>query len=168
MSENISANSVNDAALEERPRAFNAIFYGGLVVGVLDGLAAIISSGLRGVTPTQIFQFIASGLLGRNSYNGGFATVLLGILLHFLIAYIFAAFYYRVSLNFPILIRQAVVCGVIYGIAGYFVMNYLVLPLSLTPKIPFSFTGLLTGVTIHAFCVGLPIALIARRSAQTS
>ena len=164
----MSARSRNDASSLARPRAFDTIVNGGLVVGVLDGLSAVINSGLRGTSPDRVFQFIASGLLGPASFSGGLPTALVGVLLHFLIAFVAAAVYYLASLSFPILIRQAVVCGILYGVAVYFFMSRIVMPLSATPKFPFSFTQLLTGVIIHILFVGLPIALLARRSAKAN
>jgi hypothetical protein len=69
------------AARLGRPRAFEAIAYGGLSVGALDGLAAPVSSALRGVGPVRVFQYVASGLLGPASFGGGRATSLLGVLI---------------------------------------------------------------------------------------
>ena len=60
-----------------------AIGYGTLAVGGLDALAAIVTFGLRGTTPYRIFQGIAVGLLGRASFDGGWATSALGLVLHF-------------------------------------------------------------------------------------
>jgi hypothetical protein len=49
-----------------------AIVYGTLVVGTLDGLDAVVFFGLRnGARPVRIFQSIASGRLGRATYQGG-------------------------------------------------------------------------------------------------
>ena len=56
-----------------------ALAYGTLVVGILDGLDALIFFGLRGAQPTRIFQGIASGLLGRSAFSGGLGTALLGV-----------------------------------------------------------------------------------------
>lgn len=162
----MSAKSGNDASSLERPRAFDTILYGGLVVGVLDGLAAVINAGLSGASPVRVFQFIASGLLGSASFSGGLATALLGVLIHFLIAFVAATVYYRASLSFPVLIRRALMCGMIYGVVVYFFMSRIVVPLSATRKSPLSFTQLLTSLIIHILFVGLPIALLARRSAK--
>jgi hypothetical protein len=63
----------------------------------------------------------------------------------------------------PFLGQQAVLCGALYGIAVYFFMNRVVVPLSAANKFPFSLKMMLIGVVIHIFCVGLPIALAARR-----
>lgn len=87
-----------------RPQLFDTIVLGGLAVGVLDGLAATMNAGLRGTSPVRVFQYISSGLLGPASFNRGFTTFLLGVLLHFLIAFTVAAVYYRLSLSFPVLI----------------------------------------------------------------
>jgi len=40
---------------------------------------------------------IAAGLLGPKALHGGIATYVLGVLLHFFIAFSFAAFYYAAS-----------------------------------------------------------------------
>lgn len=142
--------------------------YGGLVVGVLDALDAMIFSGLHGgVSPSRVWQFVASGVLGRASFSGGTKTVLLGLLIHFLISFVLAAIYYGASVKFPMLLRRAALWGVIYGVAVYFVMNYVVLPLSAAPPLSFSVASLLNGVIGHALLVGLPIALIARRSQKS-
>jgi hypothetical protein len=153
----------------QRPRAFDTIVYGGLAVGVLDALDAVIFFGLRnGTSPIHIFQHIASGLLGRASFDGGLATAMLGLGLHFLIAFMIAAVYYRASLSIPMLIRQPVISGLIYGVVVYFVMSYIVVPLSAAPQGRFSLAPFLNGVIGHALLVGLPVALFARRSAQTN
>jgi hypothetical protein len=153
----------------QRPRAFNAILYGGLAVGVLDGMAAVILSIVYGRGPKIMFQGIASGLIGRDSFEGGWATALLGMSLHFLIAFIWATIYYGASLILPALIRRALICGPIYGVVVYFAMQIIVLPLSAIRKDPFSFgtpSQMLRQIIVHIICVGLPIALLARRAAE--
>jgi hypothetical protein len=167
MTENVVAVPSDKPHALPRPRPFNAILYGGLAVGVLDGLAAVILTILRGGSPSRMFQGIASGLIGRASFQGEWATVLLGVSLHFLIAFIWAAIYYGASLKMPALIRRALICGPIYGVVVYFAMQIIVLPLSAIRKPPLSFAAPLQGIIVHILCVGLPIALFARRSAKT-
>ena len=84
---------------------------GTLTVGTLDILDALIFFGLRGSSPVRIFQSIAAGLLGRNAFQGGLATALLGGVLHFFIAFVIVAVYFVVSRRAPALIRHAVVFG---------------------------------------------------------
>jgi hypothetical protein len=140
-----------------------AVLWAGLTCGVMDITAALVVYGLvYGVPPLQLLQGIASGLLGRQAYRGGIATAALGLLLHFVIALSAAAAYFLVSRKFPFLIQQAVVSGVLYGVAVCFFMQQVV-ALSATVKRPFSVQLLLIGVVIHIFCVGLPIALLVRK-----
>jgi hypothetical protein len=160
-----------------------AILYGGLAVGVLDGMAAVILTLINGRNPGRMFQGIASGLIGRASLEGGWATVLLGVSLHVLIAFIWATIYYGASLRLPTLIRRPAIWGPIYGVVVYFAMQIIVLPLSairMYPEggppegvrlSPFLFAGNLQGmlrqIIVHIICVGLPIAFFAWRSAKS-
>jgi len=162
--EKIIMNADSAALSLEKPKAYRAIFWGGLIAGTLDILAAFVSSGLRGGTPTRVLQAIASGLLGADSFQGGFTTAALGLVLHFFIATTATAVYYAASRKLKVLIDQAIVCGLAYGIPVYLVMNLVVLPLSaVTFKTSHTFSAVATSVLILMFCVGLPIALVVRR-----
>ena len=144
-----------------KSKAYQAILWGGLIAGCLDLTAAFIAFGLQGTAPVRIMQSIASGLLGMDSYAGGFKTAALGVALHFLIATGATAVFYLLSRRLKFMVRQAIIAGLLYGAAVYFFMNLVVLPLSAFPhKIAFRFV---TGLLIHLFCVGLPIALVVRR-----
>lgn len=140
-----------------------AIIYGALVVGALDLLDALVFFGLRGAAPIRICQSIAAGLLGRAAFQGGAATAALGVALHFFIATCVVVTFYLASLRLPVLVRQAVTAGVVYGLAVYGVMNYIVIPLSaLGGRGPFVLPVFINGLLIHAFGVGLPAALFVR------
>lgn len=150
----------------ERSKAFRAIFWGGLVAGILDITYACVFSALRsGISPVRILQSVASGLLGAKAFEGGLPTAALGVFFHFLIAFTAAAVYYAASRKLDVLVRAPVVCGVIYGAFIYAFMNYVVLPLSAAPfkgTTPALIT-FVTGLLVHMFFVGLPIALAVRR-----
>ena len=151
--------------LRSNSNATRAIFWGGLICGAMDLTAAIVMYGLvRGRSPVLIMQSIATGLLGAKSYEGGLKTAVLGVALHFLIATIWATVFYLASRKLTFLFRHPIVCGILYGIAVYFFMQLIVLPLSAFPhKISFTFPVLATGLIIHMFCVGLPISLITSK-----
>jgi uncharacterized membrane protein YagU involved in acid resistance len=150
------------------PAAF-AILVGGSIAGALDITYAIVFSGFRGVPAIRLLQSVASGLLGPAAFNGGVPTAALGLLLHFLIAFSAAAIFYVASRRFPLLTRRAVLSGVLYGIVIYAVMNLVVLPLSATPRrVAFPPLVLATGLLVHMFWIGLPIALAARRALAAS
>lgn len=150
-----------------RPRALETILLGGLVVGILDGLFALIFYGLvLGGRPLRIFQSVAAGVLGKASFEGGVPTFLFGVLLHFAVACCIAAVYYVASLKLPVLIRHAVACGLIYGMLAHLGMNYVIIPLSAAAAGRFSLSTFLPAFIGHALLVGLPVALIARWSAR--
>jgi uncharacterized membrane protein YagU involved in acid resistance len=149
-----------------RANAALAIFLGGLIAGVLDISSAFLLNGPKGVAPLRLLQAIASGLLGAHAYKGGLATAAVGLACHFSITFGAAAAYYAVSRVWPLLVRKAVVCGLLYGIVVYVITNYVVVPLS---KIGRVVTGpppqMIIGVVVLMVCVGLPIALMTRRYA---
>ena len=149
--------------MHEKPNALLAVLWAGFACGVLDITAALVVYGFFGAKPVPLLQGIASGLLGQKAFNGGLATALLGLLCHFFIAFGAAAVYYVASRTIRFLIQHAVVSGVLYGVAVYFFMNRIVLPLSAVGKRPFSIKMMIVGVVIHIFCVGLPISLSVRR-----
>ena len=145
------------------PRALPTILRAGLVSGALDITAALIVYARFGRFSVRLLQGIASGLLGQAAFQGGLATALLGLVCHFFIATSAAAVYFAGSRRLPILIERAVVSGALYGMAVYFFMQLVVIPLSAIGPRPFSLRATIIGIVIHIFCVGLPIALIVRR-----
>jgi hypothetical protein len=149
----------------QKTNALLAVVWGGLACGVLDITAALLVYGYFGAKPLRLLQGIAGGVLGPRTYSGGVATALLGLACHFVIAFSAAAVYVAASRIMPFLVRHAVLSGALYGVAVYFFMNRIVVPLSAAAKFPFSLKMMLIGVVIHIFCVGLPIALAARRFA---
>ena len=164
MSEIVSAVSFDGAEpVSAKNQALRAIIAGGLTAGVMDCLAATINAGLKGVSFSRVWQYVASGALGPASYNYGSGSVALGLFFHFLIAFTATAVFYFLSRWYPILTEKPLFFGPLYGIVVYFFMGYLVVPLSLVAKIPFSVSGMIIGLCIHVVCIGLPIALITRK-----
>ena len=123
---------------------------------------AFVVSWLRGVGPVRVLQSVASGLLGEAARDGGLATAALGGVLHFLIAFIWAAVYWLTSRKLKVLVRHPVACGLLYGFAVYAFMYLVVLPLSAAYFKPTftPYTVSLNGAG-HMLLVGLPIALAA-------
>lgn len=157
------ADSIGGAFATSLPmvsRPFPAIFVGGLIVGVIDLLYAIVVYSPR--KPILVPQTIASGLLGAKSYSGGTQTAVLGVLLHFVIALGAATVYYLASRKLGILIQRVVLFGLLYGALVYLFMHLVVVPLSSAPKGHMPWIYQATEFVEHWFCVGLPIALSVR------
>jgi Na+/alanine symporter len=141
--------------------ALLAIALGGGIAGTLDLLQACILFGAR------IPLVIAAGLLGRQALKGGMGTYVLGVLLHFFIAFSFAAFYYVASRRLGFLKEHPLVCGLAYGAGVELVMSLIVLPLSaLHAKGPYQLHDLILGLLVHMAVVGLPISFSVRRFAK--
>lgn len=146
-------------------RVVRSVLAGGIIAGVGDITYAVVFSGFRGVPAIRILQSVASGLLGARAFEGGWSTATLGLALHFLIALILAVIFHLASRPLPFLVRHPVPCGIGYGFAVFWVMNLVVLPLSAFPrKVTFVPIVVITGLLVHMFLVGLPIALAARRA----
>jgi uncharacterized membrane protein YagU involved in acid resistance len=126
------------------------------------GPAALVVYGFFGLKPMRLLQGICQRIAWAECFNGGVAVALLGLLCHFVIAFGAAAIYVFASRAIPSLIQHAFVSGVLYGVAVYFFMNRIVLPLRCRPS-AFFLQLMVVGVVIHIFCVGLPISLIVRR-----
>jgi hypothetical protein len=141
--------------------ALLAIAAGGLIAGTLDLTQACILFGVK------IPLSIAAGLLGRQAFHGGIATYVMGVLLHFFIAFSFAAFYYAASRKLFFLTEHPLVCGLSYGAAVELVMSYIVLPLSaLHARGPYKLHDVILGLLVHMVVVGLPISFSVRRFAK--
>src|SRR6267154_5915088 len=141
--------------------ALLAIGVGGLTAGALDLLQACILFGWN------IPLAIAGGLLGRQAFQGGVGTYVLGVFLHFFIACSAAATYYGASRKLVFLKEHPLVCGLFFGAAVEQVMRFIVLPLSaLHARGPYKLHDLILGLLVHMVVVGLPISFSVRRFAK--
>jgi uncharacterized membrane protein YagU involved in acid resistance len=147
----------------QNPNVLLAIVSAGLACGTLDIIAALVVYGQFGRPPMRLLQGIAAGVLGTLAFEGGIATALFGLFCHYFIAFSAATVYFTASRRMPFLLEHAVISGAIYGVIVYFFMNRVVVPLSGTIKVPFSFKMMVIGVVIHIFCVGLPISIAVQR-----
>jgi len=135
----------------------------GLVAGALDLGYVLVFFGAKGVGPTRVLHGIAAGLIGRaNATAGGLATAMLGLAVHFTIAWCVAAVFFAASLRIRILIERPIVSGLVYGVAVWLAMNLVVLPLTANPPASFPSPTWLPVLIAHLLCVGLPIALVVR------
>ena len=156
MTTNSAATSFN------RRSGLLAIVMGGLSAGIIDLAQALILFG------TKVPLGIAAGLLGRQAaHGGGIAIYVLGVFLHFFIAFSAATVYYLVSRTLKFLTEHWFLCGLIYGAIVDQVMTLIVLPLSaLHAQGPYKLHDLLLGIGVHMCTIGLPISFSVRRFAK--
>ena len=145
---------------------FRTILWIGLVAGTLDIAENLVFTQLRGVTPWRVFQYIASGLIGRQAFQSGWASVLLGVGLHYIIALIWTAVFYVVARKFAIVMRRPVLSGLLYGGVVYLIMNFIAVPLSGVPHPlrPITLVSRINAVLALLICIGLAISLLMRRT----
>jgi hypothetical protein len=142
----------------------------GAVVALLDGSYAIVVYVwiLHLTTAARIFQGIASRLIGKRSFDGGAATVALGVLLHFTVAYGWTTVYYVALRNFAALrdfvatVGGKVVAGIVLGAIVWPTMNFVVVPLFGGKAVNPSNWQFGTQLVWHMIAVGPPIVAIVR------
>jgi hypothetical protein len=141
----------------------SAILAGGFTAATLD---IIFASTYAMLSPGRIFKYIAGGWVGLPAVRaGGFEMVLLGAASHYFIAFCAAAAYVLASRALPILRKQYIVLGLLYGGALHFFMNFVVVPLSAIhrayPEVMTASFGI--NLVAQMLLFGLPIAYFAQR-----
>ena len=134
------------------------ILAGGFAAGSFDLIAAFLTFG------PGVPRAIAGGLLGREAIHGGVGTYILGLFLHYFIAFSAATIYCLASRKLEFLYDYFIVCGLFYGIAIYLVMKFIVLPLCAYHAMgPYQYRDLVQGILVHMLIIGVPISLALRR-----
>ena len=150
--------------------AGRAIFWAWLLCGILDITSAIVISLANKGSPIRMLQGIAGAVLGPKTFEYGYATAVMGLVMHFGVALAAAVVFYWLSRRIPAMVEWAVPAGILYGVFWLLVMYRGVIPLmaalrplylSNAPKRPLPALWPLP-LLVHMTCVGLPIALAVR------
>jgi hypothetical protein len=150
-----------------RAHPLTFVLVGGMVAGTLDIVYACVFWALKSNVPAQrILQSVAAGLLGDASFKGGAQTAVLGLGLQYLIAVSMSVVYYLVARRQPLLRQRPWLCGGVYGLLLYAVMNYVVVPLSAAASGPSDPLWIGLSIVVHVLLIGIPIALFARRAQE--
>lgn len=141
-------------------RVLSAILVGGLAAGTVDIFAASLITML---SPWLILKFIAGGVLGPAALQGGLAVLLLGLILQWAMSALIATIFVVAARRISWMLRRPVAAGLAYGVLVYFVMNYVVVPLSAWHRWP-TFKPVSFAENLVAMLVfGTIITLSARR-----
>ncbi|MCC9070429.1 DUF1440 domain-containing protein [Flavobacterium sp. F-65] len=142
------------------------VLLSGLVAGAMDIISCIIIYVviLQKTTTTKILLSIASGIFKKDAYSGDPKMAFYGLGIHFIIATLFALFYFKIYPYIPFLKKNTLLSGFIYGIFVWIVMNLIVLPIAfpILPPKHLDFP-LLLSILILMFCIGLPVAFITKK-----
>lgn len=141
------------------------ILTSGFVAGTLDMSTAcfVYAVIMKKTTATKIMRSIASGIFKQQAYSGGIEMPLLGLLLHYIIAFSFAIGYFFVFPHVSFLRKNAIVSGILYGIFVWCIMNLIVLRLAFAHTSPITFSSFALSCGILILMIGLPIALITNK-----
>lgn len=141
------------------------ILVAGLIVGVLDAVAANTHAYLlRGTPPAAVWRYVASAVFGKSAGTGGSEMVLWGLLFHFMVAIGWTALFFVAYPRIRLLSANMVLAGMAYGLFVWLMMNFVVVPLTRIAMGPIRLTtGTVLMILIHLFVIGVPISYLARR-----
>lgn len=150
------------------PQAIRTITLATLIAGALDILSAYVWSALAGGDLAGILPTVASGPFGGGAPEGA-AGQALGLLTHFAIMAVMVAVYVLAASRIPALNRNWVVAGLLYGVALWIVMYWIVMPLRWESyQTPHEAWPIAKQLISHCLLVGLPIAWITERRIRPS
>jgi len=145
---------------EDLRKAALAVLAGGTAAGAADIISAV--GGQK--NPLATLQYLASALVGKVAFDGGWLMGGLGLLVHFGLTTIMAGLFVLAARRWTPLLRQTWLMGLLYGAVLYGLMFYIIVPHTAVPvwKTPVGFLANLKGAMLHGFLVGVPIASAAR------
>jgi uncharacterized membrane protein YagU involved in acid resistance len=154
---------------------FQRLLRAGLLTAVVDGLfSSVLSIAFYHSTVARLFQGVASVLIGKTALDGGIATALIGLAMHFGVAFGWSAVFLLVASSSSGVRRilgsryGALKVASVYGPAIWLIMSCVVIPL-LAHRPPRITVRWWTQFFGHIPFVGLPIvSSIARASDAAS
>src|SRR5260221_5097818 len=168
--------------LQRSKNPVSTILLAGFTAGTLDACGAMTHYMINshGGNPLKVWRYVASGALGQDALTKDLISMaIIGILFHFLIAFLFTLFFFFIYPRIKAMQKNLIVTGLLYGVFVWAVMNFIVLPFSnirsqgklwtfvnTNGKLHAVFHGpsnikqMIIGILIIMFCVGLPISLI--------
>lgn len=132
------------------------------MAGTLDIVCAMTHYYIRsGKNPANVLYFIASGVFDKAAFSGGAGMAMWGLFFHFFIAFSWTVIFFVLFPKVRFISDNRIVSGLLYGALIWLIMTQAVVPLSLTPKIPFDLSQALIGIVILMAAVGLPVSILA-------
>jgi uncharacterized membrane protein YagU involved in acid resistance len=148
-------------------QGINTILKATLIAGTLDiSLACLNFYFKTQKTPVLVLQYVASAVFGKSAYTGGTTMPLSGLLFHYIVAFIWVTIFFLLYPKLTLFIKNSIGAGLLYAVLIWFVMNFLVLPLTQVTKPPFNLASALVGALILMIAIGLPLGLIMKKYYQ--
>jgi uncharacterized membrane protein YagU involved in acid resistance len=135
-----------------------------LIAGSLDICLAFLTAFIKsGAGADRVLRYVASGLLGKSAFTGSDWIVLLGLLIHYMIAMVFGFIFFLFYPKLQRWIKNKILIGICYGIFVWIVMNLLILPLSRVPKLVYTIENLFIGISVLIIALGWPLTYLAAK-----
>jgi uncharacterized membrane protein YagU involved in acid resistance len=146
---------------------FASALTAGLVAGALDITGACISAYIKSdgkTTPIKVLNYVASGAIDPKTFSSPALLALFGLLVHFFIAISFTFLFFFLAKQIPAFVKYPIPIGILYGIFVWAAMKYVILfYISRHPSRPFDLKDASIQAGILVLCIGIPVALFARR-----
>lgn len=147
-----------------RPGALRAaqLARAGLLCGVIDGLWAVVLTLVYGRTVLGLWQGVASTVFGPGMLEGGVPAALLGLTMHFTVAFTWSAVFLALVAGLPWLRRLlatspgVLALAAVYGPVIWIVMSAAVIPLLTGRPLDVTYRWWIQ-LAGHVLFVGLPI-----------
>jgi hypothetical protein len=138
--------------------AIQAAIAGGLLAGAIDIVAACV---IFHAPPEPVLKSIAAGWVGRPAARaGGMDMVLLGAVTQEFISIVAAGIYAFASMRLPILIRQWLIMGILFGGACDLFLMHIVGPLAGLQMQTVGTYGWWANLIANMLTYGPPIAFV--------
>ena len=147
-----------------RKQILKAIILTGFTVGLLDISAAFLNYFIvTGKNPMRVLEFIASGVFGKEAFNGNSFMVLYGLIFHFCIALLWTVLFFFFYPKIALVRNNWIASGIGYAFIVWCAMTRIVLPLSNVSQQPFDISKALLAIAILILCIGLPISYSVKK-----
>ncbi|WP_448702841.1 hypothetical protein ACFGVR_10845 [Mucilaginibacter sp. AW1-3] len=149
------------AAPKSKASVAVTVLWCGLLVGTLDILAAFANAYVSfDVGPTRVLKYIASALFGAAAITGGTDMVIIGLLMHYCIAYFFTALYFFLYPRLGGITQNNILLGVMYGLFIWLLMNLIVVPFTKIPHSHMHIPQTVINILILIVMIGVPLSII--------
>ena len=142
------------------------VLLAGLTAGTLELAFSSLYWAFHGVPPSRILQVIGGWILGRDAaLAGGYASVLVGAALHYSLMTAMAAGYALAGRRLPVLLKQPLRYGALYGACMYALMFMVLVPMLSASRPLATLEPLdwrIACFVAYVALVGIPCALFAK------
>lgn len=151
------------------PQSIKTILFAWLLCGSLDIIFAFADYYIKtGKGPEGVLKYIASGIFGKQAFGNNATMIWLGLLFHFFIALVFTLLFFILYPRIKLLQVNVLITAIIIGLIVWAIMNFIVLPLSNTPKSTSGQRNLIKPLLVLICMIGLPLSIVYKRHFKTA